>query len=616
MAWACSACSFLNDEENAKCCKICNTKRKLSNGGDFKAAISLHVGQEQLKSVQSKITGLFGAVIENEDGDNRPRKKQKRETNSTKTQTTLNVAKETGSGFISCSFQTEKNYNRLKENAREFLPVFGVKKLRYVQPAAIKTALKQKSQIVVMATGGGKSLCFQLPAVAMGGVTVVISPLIALMIDQVKSLQSKGIQAAVISSGNTAAENRNVFAQLLAGKESVNRLVLVYCTPEQLKTERFRDALSKLHRSKRLSMLAVDESHCVSSWGHDFRPAFRKLTWFRENFPDVPCLACTATATEKVIEDIKEVLRLKDSPCQLSTFNRPNIFYKVRYKDVMDELKPGGSIGDLTKFITSQHSAAGSKECSGIVYVHKRHETQSLARIIEQSTGISTVAYHGGMKDQERKRLQELWASGKAAIAVATVAFGMGIDLGHVRYVIHWTLSKTIEAFYQESGRAGRDGLPSVSLLYFSKDDVGRFRYLLQQKKKHEADMESLKKMVEYATNKSCKRSHLLHHFGDSTPVNASEKDCCDFCSNPSRIGRLIDAAVAPPLSTKRSQVPFEPEKDLSLAPRPSKLTVGSLSINHDDKAFDEVDECPDKDPFAILAKYEVCLEWQLCSYL
>lgn len=289
----------------------------------------------------------------------------------------------------------------------------------------------------------------------------------------------------------------------------------------------------------------------LSTWGHDFRKAYMRLGYLREAFPDIPLIACTATATTKVIEDIKRVLYLQSSPCFIGSFDRPNIFYKVLYKDVLDTETVDGAEGHLIRFIQKQHERCSKTnvKCSGIVYCHTRAETTDLAKSIQKLTSIGTVAYHGGLKDVDRNQVQQEWTSGAASIAVATVAFGMGIDLPHVRYVVHWNLAKSPEAFYQESGRAGRDGLPSHSILYYSKSDVSKFQFLLSQRKNDGSnqpprEMAGLDAMVRYCVTPGCRRFILLKHFGE--PIEKPTELCdrsCDFCCNPSRVERAIQTA-------------------------------------------------------------------------
>lgn len=277
-----------------------------------------------------------------------------------------------------------------------------------------------------------------------------------------------------------------------------------------------------------------------------------RLDYLRDRFPDVPLIACTATATAKVIEDIKKTLRLEQSPSYIGSFDRPNIFYKVKYKDSLNSSKVGGASQDLVSFIQKQHQLCFKKnvQCSGIVYCHTRADTEELASAIRKGTGIKTEAYHGGMKPDERQRVQESWTVGESQIAVATVAFGMGIDLAHVRYVVHWNLAKTPESFYQESGRAGRDGLPAFSVLYYSNDDANKFQFLLSQRKSEKGDKEplrelsSLKEMVNYCMVPGCRRVRLLQHFGEK--MDDPKQVCyssCDYCLNPTRVQQAIEAA-------------------------------------------------------------------------
>jgi hypothetical protein len=319
MTWSCKACTFENSQDTAKQCEICLTERNTVN--------SL---AEQTKK-ESRQTTLFGGFVESKKktSPSKPTKQttlfglptkepapsRKRKNPPSNTNNHASFGSATASQLVQPTGpSTEKTYEELKCHAAQILKeVFRIRNLRYLQPVAIKCALKRKSQLIVMATGGGKSLCYQLPAVALGGLTVVVSPLIALMVDQVQACLAKGIEAAVLSSSNGERVNldtlervvgRSLRAKAPSSSSSPRPITLLYCTPEQIQTERFRNIMMEVHQQKRLSLFAVDEAHCLSSWGHDFRPAFRKLGWFRETFPDVPCMACTATATPKVIEDV------------------------------------------------------------------------------------------------------------------------------------------------------------------------------------------------------------------------------------------------------------------------------------------------------------------------
>ena len=337
-----------------------------------------------------------------------------------------------------------------------------------------------------------------------------------------------------------------------------------------------------------------------------------RLGYLRETFPDVPLIACTATATTKVIEDVQRVLNLQSSPCFIGSFDRPNIFYKVIDKDEVDAQHADGAEGHLIRFIQKQHErcSRAKTKCSGIVYCHTRADTTDLAKTIQKLTSIGTVAYHGGLKDVDRNQVQRAWTSGEALIAVATVAFGMGIDLPHVRYVVHWNLAKSPEAFYQESGRAGRDGLPSHSVLYYSKTDASKFQYLLSQRKTQDnqppREMAGLDAMIRYCVTPGCRRFILLKHFGERIEDPAALCDrSCDFCCNPTRVKRAIHSADTS-YESKRSSRPFHTNGSNMLGgyKRTSRSfytnRASQLDDQDDDSVIDEIDSEWDVDGLVV----------------
>lgn len=548
MKWSCAACTFVNGSENASRCEMCGTSR---NGGKSKPS---NKAVSSLSRSSGRQTTLFGAFA----ASNPKSKTSKPVKNQSRTMTAAN-------GFFSqnnrsTSLNTlEAPFSTLKARSEKVLQeTFRIGKLRFLQPDAVDCALKRQSQLLVMSTGGGKSLCYQLPAVTLGGTTLVVSPLKALISDQVAALKKKGIRAEALLGNLSEGKKTDLFERLLqrslrtakksSKKPSVDHsslppLTLLYCTPEQIsQSERLQSALSELHKKKRLTGFAIDEAHCLSEWGHDFRPAFRKLGWLREQFPDCPLMACTATATKAVVDDIIKTLRLEGQPCHLGSFDRSNISYECRYKDGLEISNPnGGAMKDMLDFIKSQHVQKNKNPIAGIVYVHKREDAVELAERITTDSGVKAVAYHGGMKDQERQELQEDWMTGRAQVAVATVAFGMGVDLAHVRYVVHWTISKSVENFYQESGRAGRDGLPSISLVYYSRSDERLFRFLASKGKQSEKKESALDKMSDYCLKEGCRRKYLLQFFGERKPVACNKK--CDFCKDPESVTRAMEAA-------------------------------------------------------------------------
>ncbi len=387
---------------------------------------------------------------------------------------------------------------------------FGFSSFRPLQEEIIRDALAGKDVFALLPTGGGKSLCFQLPALVRPGLTVVISPLIALMKDQVDSLKASGVPATFLNSSLAAGESRPRLRGLHNGEYR-----LLYVAPERLMLSGFLDDLLRW----KVNLFAIDEAHCISEWGHDFRPEYRQIAALRERFPDVPYMALTATATERVRADIVKQLRLRESQIYVASFNRPNLTYRVHAKS--------GAYEQVVDYIRAR-----PKE-SGIVYCQSRKTSESVALKLNED-GVPARAYHAGLSPQERSTNQELFLRDEVRVVCATIAFGMGINKPNVRFVIHHDLPKNVEGYYQETGRAGRDGLPSECLLLFSAGDVVKQTGFIEEKTDpHEQQIarEQLRQMVHYAEISECRRASLLDYFGEEFP----ETNCggCDNCLSP-----------------------------------------------------------------------------------
>ncbi|QEC52847.1 DNA helicase RecQ [Anseongella ginsenosidimutans] len=366
----------------------------------------------------------------------------------------------------------------------------------------------KKGQPRANAYGGGKSLCYQVPALIFEGLTIVISPLIALMKDQVDALRVNGIAAAYLNSSQSRNEQEAVFRQVHR-----NELKLLYLAPERLMASDMQ-LIGFLKRLK-LSLVAVDEAHCISQWGHDFRPEYRLLGQLRQEIPEVPFMALTATADKLTRADIISRLELKDPPSYISSFNRENICYKVEPKR--------NSFQRLLDFLE------GNKKESGIIYCLSRNSTESLAAKL-QAKGYAAEAYHAGLEKHIREERQEKFLRDDISIVVATIAFGMGIDKSNVRFVVHMDLPKNIEGYYQETGRAGRDGLPGEALLFYSYADVNKLQQFTTVENNEEQSRILLKKldqMVLYGNLRSCRRKFLLNYFDEEAPDNCGN---CDIC--------------------------------------------------------------------------------------
>lgn len=387
---------------------------------------------------------------------------------------------------------------------------FGYTRFRPLQEDIIRDVLVKKDTFVLMPTGGGKSLCFQLPALLMEGLTVVISPLISLMKDQVDSLRSNGIAAAYLNSTQSPQEVSEVTSAILD-----NQIKILYAAPERLLMSQTLGLLKQV----KVSLFAVDEAHCISEWGHDFRPEYRRIRTLRSRFPDVPIIALTATATMKVQEDITTQLSMDGFNTYVAGFDRPNLFYQVwPKKDTYAQL-----LGFLKKHRGS----------SGIIYCQSRNSVDTLTAKLQRS-GFRALPYHAGLSDIQRARNQECFIKDDTDIIVATIAFGMGIDKPNVRFVIHHDLPKNLEGYYQETGRGGRDGLECDCILFFSHGDRYKIEYFINKKKsKKEQDiaLAQLRAMTNYCESSTCRREVLLSYFGEKP----SGRECgkCDVCISP-----------------------------------------------------------------------------------
>jgi len=386
---------------------------------------------------------------------------------------------------------------KLKEN-------FGFEKFRPNQEEIINCILSGHDTLAIMPTGGGKSICFQLPALIFQGITIVISPLIALMKDQVDSLKANGIDACYINSSQTEEERQFYLERLKS-----NAIKLVYIAPESL------SFLDNLFNSLTISLIAIDEAHCISAWGHDFRPAYTNLGYLKNRFPSTPILALTATADKATRKDISDQLNLINPEVFVASFDRKNLSLEVR--PALDRVK------QIIDFIQEKPNE------SGIVYCLSRKTTEELAEKL-QKKGINAKAYHAGLDTKIRSKTQDEFINDDCQVVCATIAFGMGIDKSNVRWVIHYNLPKNIEGYYQEIGRAGRDGLPSETVLFESYGDVIQLQKFASQGLNAEVQLAKLERMQQYADALSCRRKILLSYFGELVTENCGN---CDICKNP-----------------------------------------------------------------------------------
>jgi bloom syndrome protein len=407
---------------------------------------------------------------------------------------------------------------------------FKLNGFRYHQLEAINATLAGKDAFVLMPTGGGKSLCYQLPAIVQSGktkgVTVVISPLLSLMTDQVAHLRENNIQAATLNSEIPLEERREIMSYLNESHPE-QFIQLLYITPEMInKSQNILNALSALHRKKRLARIVIDEAHCVSQWGHDFRPDYVALGEVRPRFPGVPFMALTATATENVKLDVMHNLGMENAMPFSQSFNRPNLYYEVRSKKGKTKVKE--FLDDIASLIKSNY-----RNQTGIIYTLSRKNCEQLAEKLAKEHNINARHYHASMTPEEKKTVQLDWQKGRIKVVVATIAFGMGIDKPDVRFVIHHTIPKSLEGYYQETGRAGRDGKKSGCYLYYGYQDTAVLKDFIYQsdgsEEQRERQRQMLSSMVQYCENRSdCRRVQVLAYFGEAF----SSEECEGTCDN------------------------------------------------------------------------------------
>lgn len=421
------------------------------------------------------------------------------------------------------------NYVRIKSNAfvnskpeLVLKTVFGYDNFRPYQKEIICQILKKHDTLAIMPTGGGKSICYQIPALIFEGITIVVSPLISLMQNQVAILESAGIHSVFLNSSLDWESYRETVSDIQNGLAKI-----VYVSPEGLSTSRVREIFEDSYLN--VNCITVDEAHCVSQWGHDFRPDYLEINSMRKYFPNAVMIALTATATKQVQQDIIQNLKMKNPSVFISSFNRSNIYLEVQPKT--------NAFEQVVEYLKKHENE------SGIIYCYSRKQVDELSDSLNK-LGFSTLNYHAGLEDSVRSKNQELFLKDKVQIIIATIAFGMGIDKPNVRFVINYDLPKSLEEYYQEIGRAGRDGLPSSALLLYSSSDIYKIRYFFEDSAEPEKSEMLLQQMIKYASSRICRRKVLLSYFGENFNPSQNDKNqfCCDICDN--KKNNLTDVTI------------------------------------------------------------------------